>query len=260
MTEDILARGKKRITDLIAWIIVLIIWNAMIVGALFCCSQEMTKILLISSIIFTLFGNGTFVWQLMNFCGKEIYMTKDNIIIIKSGKIKKIIPNSEVKISTVNKSLNFIGDKNNKREVVPFTDINDIKYILYELGFDCTTKGSLKKDVIITIIVLIIIALFKYGEYRYNIAEIRKDASSYMGYMQNSIKRKWKPEGLAKGSVIVEYKISKKGEISDIKIIKSSKDAALDSSALQAVEKIKLPALPDSITTDFVITNFTFNH
>ena len=100
---------------------------------------------------------------------------------------------------------------------------------------------------------------FKYYQYNSNIANIRKDVQSYMNYMQYSIKKKWQPPTeINNKMVVVEYTILKSGEITNVNIVQSSNDLSLDNSTINAINKIKLPPLPDEIGSDYVTTTFTF--
>lgn len=261
MDSEIIAESIKDKSSVFLFVILMILWNIMFVFYLFISlyDTQTNLSLLISTIIFTLICNIAFVYMLVAYKTQDVSLTKDCLIITKKGQVVKLVSNKNVCFSYFNHS-NFIYDGNNKVAYLPFNDLNSIKDNLFKLGYtDIEYKSSTKKDIIITIFALLFIVGFKYAQHYIKQEDIRKDSASYSNYMQHTIKRHWRPSIEQRGlSVTVEYDINKNGQITNIKVSESSNNTEFDNSALEAISKIKLPALPNDINKDSVNIKFTF--
>lgn len=79
------------------------------------------------------------------------------------------------------------------------------------------------------------------------------DFGPYMNKLQKSIQKNWTPDPTETRRVVVTFKIASKGDISDLKIWKSSGSAEMDEKALDAVRKSEKIPLPDGAPTDVTI-------
>lgn len=267
MNSEILAESIKDKRSFTVFLVLMLLWNVMfffyLIISLFDISnvlQNISSTLIFSfAILFTLICNITFGYMFITYKNQDISLTKDSLLIKKKGQVVKLIPNTNVRFFYYNHS-NFIYNDNRKVAYLPFNDLNSIKDNLFKLGYtDIEYKSSTSKDILITIFAILFIIGFKYAQHYIKQEDIRKDSVSYTNYMQYTIKKYWQPPAGQHGlSVIVEYDINRNGQITNIKVSESSNDADFDNSALEAVRKIKLPALPKDINKDSVNIKFTF--
>lgn len=120
-----------------------------------------------------------------------------------------------------------------------------------------------KQEIIIVVLIFLTLIYLTftgvYFQYKKQMEDVRETAKKYADYMQATIKKKWHPPRNApKATVLVEYTIQRNGEITNISILQSSNNKELDESAVAAVKRTKLPALPDEINKESVTTYFTF--
>ena len=88
------------------------------------------------------------------------------------------------------------------------------------------------------------------------------DFGPYMRHMQRKIKQNWQPQSLDNPtSVVLRYKIMRNGELGDYSVLKSSGNADLDNSAIQAlIKSFPLRPLPCEYKQDSIEVQFTFNY
>ena len=112
------------------------------------------------------------------------------------------------------------------------------------------------------ILAMIAFTIFvKYWEESLKPAEESVSEKQYITSVQQNIKEYWNPVKKTESYIIVvRFKVNKKGEVSDITIIKSSNDKEADQRAIIALEKSKLPPLPPTWEKDTVDIQFTFNY
>ncbi len=79
------------------------------------------------------------------------------------------------------------------------------------------------------------------------------DFGPYMNKLQKSIQKNWKVEPTETRSVVLTFKIASCGEISDLKISKTSGSSEFDEKALNAVKKSEPIPLPDGAGSDVTI-------
>lgn len=169
-------------------------------------------------------------------------------------------------VSMTNKR--FIFCKGNKEECVDFHDVHSISFrakwivvkdnsgklyravaknsALFEQNFLNTYpqgKTQLKHE---NSIVLFLIILALFGINKYVIPYLKKTPSpyikistaDYMDKMQKKIKQNWQTDFCTSGAkVVVRYSILKNGEVSNIKIVESSSNSDLDTSAINALKQ-----------------------
>lgn len=86
------------------------------------------------------------------------------------------------------------------------------------------------------------------------------DFRPYMVAMQKTIKDRWAPPKMRHGGETkVAFKVNTTGEISDVRITKSSGSVRLDSAALKALRGLQLQALPQKSPASVDI-DFTFDY
>lgn len=87
------------------------------------------------------------------------------------------------------------------------------------------------------------------------------DFGPYLAELQKRIKKNWfPPRGNESKRITVKFKIHKDGEITSVKLEKSSGLSIADDAALEAIDKISpLPPLPAGADNDLVI-RFTFDY
>jgi len=117
---------------------------------------------------------------------------------------------------------------------------------------------------VILFAIIIIIGLFICNYDNLNqFSKQPNDTSSYMTYMQKSIKKNWSPPSLPESAqVVVLYFVLNDGTITDIQIKKSSDNAELDNSVIEALENTTLPPLPPELVNEKGVTvefNFDYN-
>ena len=140
---------------------------------------------------------------------------------------------------------------------------------------DKFTKSLISVSVIL--VVLITIFIF-FGGYAYEIKGILKgigvnssdyskiqtedgvNFGPYMDEMQSIMKKNWTPPDKSKSAIIeTSYKVSKNGEISDIKIVKSDASEENNKAVIETLNKVSpLPPLPLGYKEDSIMINFTF--
>jgi len=79
------------------------------------------------------------------------------------------------------------------------------------------------------------------------------DFGPFMKKLQENIEKNWKVESTETRRVVLTFKIASKGDISELKIVKSSGFADFDQKAFDAIKKSKLIPLPDDAGTDVLI-------
>lgn len=93
------------------------------------------------------------------------------------------------------------------------------------------------------------------------------DFASYLSGVNQSIHKSWltlvpdvvRPPTTKKGKVVIEWSITKDGSPSDLRLVSSSNDAALDRAAPDAItSSAPFPPLPADFKGPFVATRLTF--
>lgn len=92
-------------------------------------------------------------------------------------------------------------------------------------------------------------------------AEVKEiDFGPFMADLQRAIKKHWfPPKNNSSLATVVLFKVGKKGDVSDIKIDRSSGNAASDKAAIQAVATAPISALPAGAPANVDI-QFTFDY
>ena len=85
---------------------------------------------------------------------------------------------------------------------------------------------------------------------------------SYLQELEKGMKYNWHPPTLNYATkVIAKFNVKKTGEITDIKIIKSSNNEKMDNVAIEAIEKASwLHPLPSNCSKEQVSVEFTFDY
>lgn len=95
-----------------------------------------------------------------------------------------------------------------------------------------------------------------------SISQPNVDYSSYIDKIQNKIKLNWHPPKINESKhVILQFEISKNGNLSSIKILESSNSCAMDTAAKKAVEAAApFPPFPSSFKEDSISIEFSFDY
>lgn len=94
-----------------------------------------------------------------------------------------------------------------------------------------------------------------------NMVQLEPDFGPYMKNLTKLVKKNWNPpKKNSSRYAAVFFTVNKKGEVSNIKIVKSSGDKATDVSAIYAIESVSLPPLPKEYKGNDIDINFAFNY
>lgn len=95
-----------------------------------------------------------------------------------------------------------------------------------------------------------------------NIEQPEPDFGPYMRSLQRRIKSNWNPPKSDDSKhVVAVFNVNKKGEITNIKIVKSSDNITMDAAAIDAIKKVSAYApLPKGFKGNDIDINFTFDY
>ena len=89
-----------------------------------------------------------------------------------------------------------------------------------------------------------------------NISNSPQILNEYMKNIDKSITIGWKPpilSSLTKSNyVVIQFAIERSGETTDVQLVESSGNKTLDKKAVQFINDLSFPPLPDSIKADFI--------
>ncbi|MDR1167749.1 MAG: TonB C-terminal domain-containing protein [Heliobacteriaceae bacterium] len=216
----------------------------------------------------------------------ELILTNQRLIISRFNKIR-FIDNNRIKCIK-GMSLHYplapmildIRLKNKKRLQLYFIELSIIKTKFQEVCPDYDDSRETEKErkwgTALIIILIITSPFFWYLHYKflsqknnnksYRTAQHQNSNEpyfdTYMTNLQNKIKRNWKPpKNKENYDIILQFKVDRSGNVSNIKILKASDDKEVNKSAVNALLKsAPFESLPIQHKENTVNIQFTFNY
>ena len=205
-------------------------------------------------------------WEYIGINNKKVFIDTDSVNCHNGSiyyNVKYEDPNGELVVVTIQSRNEKVGivaiyknseyiknkpiaDTLTTKEAANFQSINE-KSLLY----NANTKA---KNIISSKIL--------FEEINTNTSDNNVDYQLYMKKMQKKIKKNWHPpRENNRNKVVVLFKITKAGELLDIKIINSSGSKEMEEAAIKAIQlTAPFDPLPDKCKEDSVDINFTFDY
>lgn len=274
-------------------------WNFILIT--FVALPVMTFFDLISIFDFNLFGSiwmQVFMLIILPFCYyatykiisdyffTEVILTNQRFIISRYNKIRSV---SNEQVNRIIGSYGYRGApisttiklKDKKSYRFLFIDKNIIRNKFKEIAPNYDDSKAVEKDkkqgYIILAILLLLLPFFMYAEYKLKLSDNQnkpyKSAKrqhnskepyfdTYMTNLQDKIKSNWNPpKGRESSNVVLLFKVDRSGNVLKTKIMKSSNNTAIDTSAIEALKKSEpFEPLPKEFKGKDVDVQFNFDY